>query len=331
MIGRWPFSQAVGVAKVSDKKVQQLGLPPSTAAAAARRRHGLLGGHGRRAGPPPPPLARRRARPGAEPQPEVARRLRRDGRRRPHVRPRRRPPLRRGERRAPHGPPRRRRQSKRVVAAPVELGQRPDGAAPKHRLHRRLAQLPAARAEQPHGAAHRVDRPPGRLVHQRLEHRCITRASEHISHQSGTTRACVREVAHWIVRITAPRAEVTSEHLRRWVEVCTWALRLGDGGEEGHEAGAAEELGDEDGGVALRLGAVDPLQARPQHARVAAPLAKHAAPVAAHPRHHPRSTGRLTSHTTPSTGARPMATRSGGLLYKAQRSRAGNQGLGGLG
>ena len=31
-------------------------------------------------------------------------------------------------------------------------------------------------------------------------------------------------------------------------------------GEEGHEAGAAEELGDEDGGVALHLGAVDPLQ-----------------------------------------------------------------------
>jgi hypothetical protein len=31
-------------------------------------------------------------------------------------------------------------------------------------------------------------------------------------------------------------------------------------GEEGHEAGAAEELGDEDSGMALHLGAVDPLQ-----------------------------------------------------------------------
>ena len=36
----------------------------------------------------------------------------------------------------------------------------------------------------------------------------------------------------------------------------TWALRLGDSGEEGHEADAAEELGDEDGGVDPRLGAV---------------------------------------------------------------------------
>jgi hypothetical protein len=40
----------------------------------------------------------------------------------------------------------------------------------------------------------------------------------------------------------------------------TWALRLGDGSDEGHEAGTAEELGDEDNGVALRLGAIDPLQ-----------------------------------------------------------------------
>jgi hypothetical protein len=39
-----------------------------------------------------------------------------------------------------------------------------------------------------------------------------------------------------------------------------WALRLGDGGEEGHEAGAAAEPGDEDGGVARHLDAVDPLQ-----------------------------------------------------------------------
>jgi hypothetical protein len=39
------------------------------------------------------------------------------------------------------------------------------------------------------------------------------------------------------------------------------ARGLGDGGEEGREAGGvAKELGDEDGGVALRLGAVDPLQ-----------------------------------------------------------------------
>lgn len=56
-----------------------------------------------------------------------------------------------------------------------------------------------------------------------------------------------------------------------------------DGGEGGDEAGAAEELGDEDGGVGLRLRTVDPLDAWPQHAGVAATLAQHAATVAAHP------------------------------------------------
>lgn len=64
--------------------------------------------------------------------------------------------------------------------------------------------------------------------------------------------------------------------------VSTWAVVERDGGEGGDEAGTAEELGDEDGGVGLRLGAVDPLDAGPQHAGVAAPLAQHAAPVAAH-------------------------------------------------
>ena len=47
------------------------------------------------------------------------------------------------------------------------------------------------------------------------------------------------------------------------------ARGLGDGGEEGREAGGtADELGDEDS-VALRLGAVDPLQrARVRSVRV---------------------------------------------------------------
>ena len=58
-----------------------------------------------------------------------------------------------------------------------------------------------------------------------------------------------------------------------------------DGGEGGDEAGAAEELGDEDGGVGLRLRAVDPLDAGPEHAGVAAALAQHAAAVAAHLNH----------------------------------------------
>lgn len=42
----------------------------------------------------------------------------------------------------------------------------------------------------------------------------------------------------------------------------TGSLGLGDVGDEGHEAGAAEELGDEDGGVTLGFGSLDPLQAR---------------------------------------------------------------------
>jgi hypothetical protein len=56
-------------------------------------------------------------------------------------------------------------------------------------------------------------------------------------------------------------------------------------GDEVDEAGAAVELREEDGGVALCVWAADPLQARPDGAVVAAPLPQHAAPVAAHP--HP--------------------------------------------
>jgi hypothetical protein len=80
--------------------------------------------------------------------------------------------------------------------------------------------------------------------------------------------------------------------------IITWALRLGNGGEEGHEPGAAEELGDEHGGVALRLGGLDPLQARPQHALLAAPLPEHTAPVAAHRRRPRPPTTPTASHTT---------------------------------
>lgn len=63
----------------------------------------------------------------------------------------------------------------------------------------------------------------------------------------------------------------------------TGAVGRGDGREKGHEAGAAEELGDEDGGVGLGLRALDPVQTRPEDARVAATFSKHTAPVAAHP------------------------------------------------
>ncbi|RZS06950.1 hypothetical protein BHM03_00037704 [Ensete ventricosum] len=85
--------------------------------------------------------------------------------------------------------------------------------------------------------------------------------------------------------VDGPPARLEEQRLEQGCSqsiVRTGALVIGDGGDEGHEAGAAEELGDEDGGVALRLGRVDPLEARPQHARLAAPLAQHPATVAAH-------------------------------------------------
>jgi hypothetical protein len=69
---------------------------------------------------------------------------------------------------------------------------------------------------------------------------------------------------------------------RKWKQYRTRPLVFGDGGDEGEQAGAAEELGDEDGGVALGFGGVDPLEARAQHAGLAAALAQHPATVAAH-------------------------------------------------
>ena len=53
-------------------------------------------------------------------------------------------------------------------------------------------------------------------------------------------------------------------------------------GNEGHEAGAAKEFGDEDSGVALGFGGFDPLQTRSQNTGLAASLSKNAAPVATH-------------------------------------------------
>lgn len=62
----------------------------------------------------------------------------------------------------------------------------------------------------------------------------------------------------------------------------TGALRFGDGGDEGDEAGAAEELGDEEGGVALSFGGFDLVEARAEHAVVAAAFAEDSATIAAH-------------------------------------------------
>lgn len=52
-------------------------------------------------------------------------------------------------------------------------------------------------------------------------------------------------------------------------------------GEEVEEGGAAVELGQKVGGVALRVGVWDPLKARPYDAVFATPLAKDTAAIAA--------------------------------------------------
>lgn len=75
----------------------------------------------------------------------------------------------------------------------------------------------------------------------------------------------------------------------------TGALGLGDVGDEGHEAGSAEELGHEDGRMPLSLGALDPLQARPQNARITAPFPQDPTPVTAHD----------SRSTTPNPTSRP--------------------------
>lgn len=65
--------------------------------------------------------------------------------------------------------------------------------------------------------------------------------------------------------------------------IFTRAEVVGSGVDEVHEAGAAVEFGEEDGGVCLGLGGFDPLEAGPDAAVVAAALAEDAATVAAHP------------------------------------------------
>lgn len=62
----------------------------------------------------------------------------------------------------------------------------------------------------------------------------------------------------------------------------TGSLGLRNGGDEAHEIGTAEELCDEQGSVALCLGSRNPLQARPQNARIAATFSKNSTAVATH-------------------------------------------------
>lgn len=154
----------------------------------------------------------------------------------------------------------------------AELRQRADGAAPQHGVDGGLAEVPVPRAQQPHRAVHRVDGPPRRLVQQRLEQGC--------------------EEVPWTTVSLVSNNKLARDH-GRCVIVHAWGrdgtgrkrtgpLRVRDSGDEGEQARAAEELGDEHGGVALRLGGVDPLEAGAQHAGLAAAFAQHPAPVAAH-------------------------------------------------
>ncbi|KAG0451148.1 hypothetical protein HPP92_026571 [Vanilla planifolia] len=64
----------------------------------------------------------------------------------------------------------------------------------------------------------------------------------------------------------------------------TRSVRIRDGRDEGHEAGAAKELGYEDGGMSLRLRTLDPLQAWPKDTGIAASFTENSATIAAHRR-----------------------------------------------
>ncbi|KAG5526346.1 hypothetical protein RHGRI_032581 [Rhododendron griersonianum] len=65
--------------------------------------------------------------------------------------------------------------------------------------------------------------------------------------------------------------------------VITRTLRLGDGGEQGHEAGKAKKLGDKNGGVGLSLVALDTMKRLSQYAILSASLSKNSTSVATHP------------------------------------------------
>ena len=57
---------------------------------------------------------------------------------------------------------------------------------------------------------------------------------------------------------------------------------VGDGGDEGHEVATAEELGEEQRGVALGFRRIDPVQGCPQDTCVTAAFPKDSATIAAH-------------------------------------------------
>ena len=64
--------------------------------------------------------------------------------------------------------------------------------------------------------------------------------------------------------------------------VCTWPLALRDSVDEADHAGAAEELGDEDGGMALGFRGVDAQQGGAEDAGIAAAFPQDSATIATH-------------------------------------------------
>lgn len=99
----------------------------------------------------------------------------------------------------------------------------------------------------------------------------------------------------------------------------------GGGIDEVEEAGAAVEFGKEDGGVGLRLGAADPLEAGADAAVVGAALAEHPAAVAAHP--HGGRDGRGVMLRKSGEG-RCMHRRGGGGVYRRWEEDVGFEGGG---
>ena len=63
----------------------------------------------------------------------------------------------------------------------------------------------------------------------------------------------------------------------------TWTKVFGASVDEVHEAGTAVKFGEEHGGIGLGFRALDPLQARPYAAILAATFSEHPASITAHP------------------------------------------------
>ncbi|EYU44480.1 hypothetical protein MIMGU_mgv1a015402mg [Erythranthe guttata] len=100
----------------------------------------------------------------------------------------------------------------------------------------------------------------------------------------------LRQGSSWILNMMSVHSELSSGSInsgsgfnappRR--TVITRSLSVGYGGDEGDEAGAAEEFGEEDGGVALCGGGFNRLQRRPQNTGIATTLSKNPTTIAAH-------------------------------------------------